>query len=413
MAKKKKQKKLLKQMRRDYQLEQDVYRNGFEELNSLDLRESFPFPSVNPSFQELDEDLELENAARFLKELKKRSTNPELQASLGESLALVEALALPSGSEKIQTLEKLSQQYPENFEIQMAYIEATIDDFTYDRISLYKSFTDLILDRLDESPLPSWTNSNSEGYLHGLALLLETYFDFSLWTLAAEILSILDEFLLERDCPEHLPYLAAAVYCMIYQPEHVFDLYEEKLAAGIFDPGLNLYAVIVSLEEWDLETATTLFKELMERDSEFASPLASENWLQDTIEEAMTDFEAPFTFALFPLLRFLADKEIITKELTKMYCSFGGKQSFEPKSEDDLFQVLLNSDPGFARMAQMFRSPALEGLQLDRKGLLAAEGLLNFEDFTSWTEKQVLAIRGIGPATLQQLKDNGVVFKKG
>ena len=64
-------------------------------------------------------------------------------------------------------------------------------------------------------------------------------------------------------------------------------------------------------------------------------------------------------------------------------------------------------------MAQMFRSPALEGLQLDRKGLLAAEGLLNFEDFTSWTEKQVLAIRGIGPATLQQLKDNGVVFKKG
>ena len=121
MAKKKKQKKLLKQMRRDYQLEQDVYRNGFEELNSLDLRESFPFPSVNPSFQELDEDLELENAARFLKELKKRSTNPEPAASPTPAAPVQEepvkeepAAASASGGVMSQEeIEKLLQQSSE------------------------------------------------------------------------------------------------------------------------------------------------------------------------------------------------------------------------------------------------------------------------------------------------------------
>lgn len=421
MAKKKKQKKLLKQMRRDYKAEHEMNIGDWEDLAFIDPDSGFKIPNVNHHFQEfeagrnmLSEEEEAANMLGLLAELAEIIQDEDTKAELGEAFEFVKALAISDESEKIQALEKLSQQYPENFEIQLAYLEATADDFTYDRIPLYKSFTDLILDRLGEISLPSWTSSDSEGYLRGLAFLLEIYFDVGLWTLAAEILDILDGFLFETDCPEHLPYLAAAIYCMIYQPERVFDLYEEKLSAGIFDPGLNFYAVIANLEEWNLETATTLFKELMERAPEFVSPLASENWLQDTLEEAMTDFEAPFTFALFPLLRFLTDKEIVTQKLTEMYRSFGGKQTSEPKREDEsLLQRLLNSNSEFAKTAGMLSAPALKDVPLERKALLAEEGLLTFEDFTNWTEKQVLGIRGIGPATLQQLKENGVVFKKG
>ncbi len=420
MAKKKKQKKLLKQMRRDYKVNHEMNIGDLDDLAFIDPASGFKSPNVNHHFQEfgagrdiLSEEEETANMLGLLTELARRIQDEDTKAELEEAFGLVKALGISDKSEKVQALEKLSQQYPENFAIQMAYIEATTTDFTYDRIPLYKSFTELIWQGLEGINFPSWAGSDSAGYLHGLALLLETYFDVGLWTLAAEILDLLDEFLFEKDCPEHLLYLAAATYCIIYQPERVLDIYEEKLATGVFDPGLNLYAVIASLEEWNLETANTLFKDLMERDSEFASHLASETWLQNTMEAALTDFEAPFSFALFPLLRFLADKEIIAKELTRMYQDFQGKLSLKQKSVTvSPLPEFLEAEARF-KLAQMFVSPALENLRLDKKRILTAAELQTFEDFAAWTEKEVLTIHGIGPTTIQQLKENGVVFKKG
>ncbi|MGT2866088.1 helix-hairpin-helix domain-containing protein [Streptococcus fryi] len=39
------------------------------------------------------------------------------------------------------------------------------------------------------------------------------------------------------------------------------------------------------------------------------------------------------------------------------------------------------------------------------------EGIQSISDFTNWTEQELLALKGIGPATIKTLKENGVVFK--
>lgn len=51
------------------------------------------------------------------------------------------------------------------------------------------------------------------------------------------------------------------------------------------------------------------------------------------------------------------------------------------------------------------------GLPLDRAKTFYDEGIKSAADFKNWTEKELLALKGIGPATIKKLKENGIKFK--
>ena len=53
----------------------------------------------------------------------------------------------------------------------------------------------------------------------------------------------------------------------------------------------------------------------------------------------------------------------------------------------------------------------LDGLPLDRAKTFYDEGIKSAADFKNWTEKELLALKGIGPATINKLKENGIKFK--
>ena len=53
----------------------------------------------------------------------------------------------------------------------------------------------------------------------------------------------------------------------------------------------------------------------------------------------------------------------------------------------------------------------LGGLPLDRAKTFYGKGIKSASDFKNWTEKELLAWRGIGPATIKKLKENGISFK--
>lgn len=55
----------------------------------------------------------------------------------------------------------------------------------------------------------------------------------------------------------------------------------------------------------------------------------------------------------------------------------------------------------------------MKGIQIDKGRNLCDVGILSQEDLEKHTEKEILAISGIGPATVKKLKENGVRFKKG
>ena len=53
----------------------------------------------------------------------------------------------------------------------------------------------------------------------------------------------------------------------------------------------------------------------------------------------------------------------------------------------------------------------LGGLPLDRAKTFYDEGIKSAADFKNWTEKELLALKGIGPATIKKLKEHGISFK--
>ena len=54
---------------------------------------------------------------------------------------------------------------------------------------------------------------------------------------------------------------------------------------------------------------------------------------------------------------------------------------------------------------------SLGGLSLERAKTFYDEGIKSVVDFKNWTEKELLTLKGIGPATIKKLKENGVRFK--
>ncbi|MBF0777143.1 helix-hairpin-helix domain-containing protein [Streptococcus cuniculi] len=55
--------------------------------------------------------------------------------------------------------------------------------------------------------------------------------------------------------------------------------------------------------------------------------------------------------------------------------------------------------------------PELEGIPASRLETFYQAGIKSLADFAAWTEKDLLALKGIGAATLKQLKEKGIALK--
>lgn len=53
----------------------------------------------------------------------------------------------------------------------------------------------------------------------------------------------------------------------------------------------------------------------------------------------------------------------------------------------------------------------MKGIRMDLVHIFVENGIRTSSDFKKWTEKEVLALKGIGPVTVKKLKENGIKFK--
>lgn len=73
--------------------------------------------------------------------------------------------------------------------------------------------------------------------------------------------------------------------------------------------------------------------------------------------------------------------------------------------------VLPQSDEQAVSLEDFLALPELSGLPVERLKTFYEEGIRTSNDFANWTEKELLALKGIGPATLKKLVDQGIAFK--
>ncbi|MGV3022247.1 helix-hairpin-helix domain-containing protein [Streptococcus suis] len=74
-------------------------------------------------------------------------------------------------------------------------------------------------------------------------------------------------------------------------------------------------------------------------------------------------------------------------------------------------EVVAEVTSSAASLEDFLALPELEGIAAARLETFFQAGIRSVADFTSHTEKDLLALKGIGPATIKQLKEKGIELK--
>ena len=74
-------------------------------------------------------------------------------------------------------------------------------------------------------------------------------------------------------------------------------------------------------------------------------------------------------------------------------------------------EVVAEGTSSAASLEDFLALPELEGIAAARLETFYEAGIQSVADFASHTEKDLLALKGIGPATIKQLKEKGIVLK--
>lgn len=74
-------------------------------------------------------------------------------------------------------------------------------------------------------------------------------------------------------------------------------------------------------------------------------------------------------------------------------------------------EVVAEVTSSAASLEDFLALPELEGIAAARLETFYEAGIQSVADFASHTEKDLLALKGIGPATIKQLKEKGIELK--
>ncbi|HEL9633425.1 TPA: helix-hairpin-helix domain-containing protein [Streptococcus suis] len=81
------------------------------------------------------------------------------------------------------------------------------------------------------------------------------------------------------------------------------------------------------------------------------------------------------------------------------------------KALEQVKEVVAEVTSSATSLEDFLALPKLEGIAAARLETFYQAGIQSVADFANHTEKELLALKGIGPATIKQLKEKGIELK--
>lgn len=81
------------------------------------------------------------------------------------------------------------------------------------------------------------------------------------------------------------------------------------------------------------------------------------------------------------------------------------------KAIEQIQEIVTEVTSSAASLEDFLALPELEGIAAARLETFYQAGIQSVADFANHTEKELLALKGIGPATIKQLKEKGIDLK--
>lgn len=399
MAKKKNRKKELRQQQRQEN-------NKIIDLTSFTEKSDYPL-----SFQESAPDKEF--VEKLFEEFE-RTGDPDTLEQLAsvldfEDLEMDEAdelfyQAMEEEDEKdqLRLITKLLARYPNHFEARFQSLLLRSTEFSADYLKELQDFYQVALAEWKKADYASWYSLEARSPLTVITFVTETYLQEGLVGLAGQVVDFVRSKIAADDrFPPGFVYLMLSVYNALYKTEEITDFYEEQAGQEWQDDGVIAHMLIAMILIGDMDAAKELFKYLASVNKEAVQVFDTPYWVQllDIANEVSTyrpNSAASLQIALHPLQAFLVTKPFVIHQMVAL-------------AEE--YQDSLPDSP--RKRLEFFNSPCMKGIQIDKVRYLCDAGIMSKEDLEKHTEKELLAISGIGPATVKKLKENGVRFKKG
>lgn len=335
---------------------------------------------------------------------------PELEST--ELLEL--SMRVTDEDQRKALLQEAIEIWPENWN---AHLELVEGSFT-EQIEQIRELEEKAFETWEETDQVGWLDYEERPYLSLKYMFSVILFKQGLLLEALEHFEILYE-IDEMDSLGARYYLMA-IYCRTYDWESAYELFSDVPYPASTDDRMIIPMLILSILTDNITYAKDLFLDLEESNKELYMLFDDDTWPVDLIlsyadaDQYQVDSFESIALALNDILPVIVSSEYLYEWMLNEF------ETAEPHERVNVNEKVIS----FKGASQHYRNqedvydrkpyleiPVLDGVVHNAAVALQAMGLVSIEDFAVYTEKELLAIKNVGPKSIQQLKDNGVIFK--
>ncbi|MCC5890260.1 MAG: hypothetical protein JJU01_06785 [Alkalibacterium sp.] len=379
---------------------------------------------LNEHGDEFDSPIEAVN--HFTEEYNKKiRTNAQFEetAEMQSLDKLEEALSTRSIKRQKKLLDEAITLWPENWDAQSTLIKLNTSD---DEASLIENYA-----FLEKRARKHWSkhtdqagyrNVEERPYLRLKATLGFLYMEAGMIDHALDHLTEL--YRMDKSDALGTRYKIITLYVRKFDWKNAWRFYQKVESADQEDQMLLPIIILAVLTDRQ-DLAKSLLKKLVDINSEIGYLFAGHMWPVDDLYDddiVFADRYQPFTYqslliSLRDILYVVMENSYLFDWLKKEVFNLIPDRRAEPR-QNRLFSGIIdpNADgevvgAGFRDSLRDDPSNPLRNISYERTRQLYIAGLKTYEDFSEITEKDVLGLKGVGPVTIKDLKNNGVKFR--
>ena len=320
-----------------------------------------------------------------------------------------EAMHTPNTQKRNKLLKQVLKINPDYFAADFHLFLSEVEDFDLPTFKKVLDFEILVLEKWKMNGYNSWNYFEARPILSALMFLIEYYMTEKFYFKALELVNLYLSKRPERFPPNFVFYMLS-LYHITGQELKVERFYREELNKGKRDDTILIHAIISAFSQGKIEEASQLFEKLVKINDEAVEFFIEKDWQFNILDIEEQECYCPNSVeslqaSLYPLLDYLQENIILTEFLTNEAKKFHRKPVFSNHSS--VLRNLSEVTDWYSFMSE----EKMKGIRMDLVRIFVENGIRTSSDFKNWTEKEVLALKGIGPVTVKKLNENGIEFK--
>ncbi|MEQ9764196.1 hypothetical protein ABPS01_05930 [Streptococcus sp. ZJ151] len=313
-----------------------------------------------------------------------------------------QAVQTPNNNQRAKLLKQVLELEPDYFLAKYHLLLVNETPFDPDYFEQVLHFYEETKQGWRSAGYLDWNYFEARPYLTALNYTVAYLYEEGFLGLAVEVVEFILSKKPKRLAPDFL-HLTLSLYNELGRFDRIQALYYHFLPLLPQNKdSLIVHFMLSKLLQGQIDEAKSLFEELVDVNKEAADFFANEDWLDELFDVEEMEVYEPFSrqslaVTTYYLMDFFDRNLTVISFLSHFARKCGGTSTIVD---------------GVADFFSGYNTPLFDGIQFNIYRILFHENLRTTEDFQQITEKDLLAIKGVGQATLRKLKDNGAVFKE-